>query len=203
MIADGGYRGHWPGHPAPLRSGQAELPTWKEEHNASHHKVRARVEHTFARMKTWKILRDCRLKGYGVQHHARYRTPAQPHPRRATDKVTGQPACRRSFTGQPLAWCTRQLRLRDCTEACEVAIARRPDRGVTRRGTGGAGYRTGAPLAPLAARRAPSASAASGQGWKTACLRVRAVSVGGREQGWRGQPLRRVSRSPPTCGGCC
>ncbi|RAS22534.1 DDE superfamily endonuclease [Streptomyces avidinii] len=45
---------------------QAELPAWKEEHNASHRKVRARVEHTFARMKSWKILRDCRLKGDGV-----------------------------------------------------------------------------------------------------------------------------------------
>ncbi|MGW2182707.1 transposase, partial [Streptomyces sp. NPDC001732] len=40
----------------------------KEEHNASHRKVRARVEHAFARMKTWKILRDCRLKGDGVHH---------------------------------------------------------------------------------------------------------------------------------------
>ncbi len=29
---------------------------------------RARVEHTFARMKSWKILRDCRLKGDGVHH---------------------------------------------------------------------------------------------------------------------------------------
>jgi hypothetical protein len=26
------------------------------------------VEHVFARMKTWKILRDCRLKGDGVHH---------------------------------------------------------------------------------------------------------------------------------------
>lgn len=49
------------------RRGQAELPAWKEEHNASHRKVRARVEHAFARMKTWKIMRDCRLKG-GVRH---------------------------------------------------------------------------------------------------------------------------------------
>lgn len=32
--------------------------------------VRARVEHVFARMKSWKILRDCRLKGDGV-HTAR------------------------------------------------------------------------------------------------------------------------------------
>lgn len=28
----------------------------------------ARVEYVFARMKTWKILRDCRLKGNGVHH---------------------------------------------------------------------------------------------------------------------------------------
>ncbi|MFJ9752875.1 transposase family protein, partial [Streptomyces chartreusis] len=40
----------------------------KEEHNTSHRKVRARVEHAFARIKTWKILRDCRLKGDGVHH---------------------------------------------------------------------------------------------------------------------------------------
>ncbi|MFJ5779467.1 hypothetical protein [Streptomyces sp. NPDC093094] len=31
-------------------------------------KVRARVKHTFARTKTWKILRGCRLKGDGVHH---------------------------------------------------------------------------------------------------------------------------------------
>ncbi|QUW88887.1 MULTISPECIES: transposase family protein [unclassified Streptomyces] len=48
--------------------GQSELEAWKEEHNTSHRKVRARVEHAFARMKTWKILRDCRLKGDGVHH---------------------------------------------------------------------------------------------------------------------------------------
>lgn len=34
----------------------------------SHRQVRARVEHVFARMKAWKILGDCRLKGDGVHH---------------------------------------------------------------------------------------------------------------------------------------
>jgi len=43
------------------RRGEA-LPGWKEAHNKSHKQVRAQVEHVFARMKTWKILRDCRLK---------------------------------------------------------------------------------------------------------------------------------------------
>lgn len=39
----------------------------------SHKQVRAGVEHVFARMKTWKILRDCRLKGDGVQRLAVHR----------------------------------------------------------------------------------------------------------------------------------
>lgn len=46
---------------APLLRGQ-------EEDNAEHRRVRARVEHTFARMKNWKILRDCRQKGDGLHH---------------------------------------------------------------------------------------------------------------------------------------
>lgn len=66
-IADGGYQGT--GLVIPHRRTKGEqLPAWKEEHNRSHKRVRARVEHTFARMKSWKILRDCRLKGDGVHH---------------------------------------------------------------------------------------------------------------------------------------
>jgi len=68
VIADGGYRGTGLTIPHYRRHKNEELPAWKEEHNASHRKVRARVEHTFARMKSWKILRDCRLKGEGVHH---------------------------------------------------------------------------------------------------------------------------------------
>ncbi|GGX32999.1 transposase [Streptomyces noursei] len=68
VIADGGYRGTGLVIPHRRERGQAELPTWKEEHTGFHRKVPARVEHTFARMKTWKILRDCRLKGDGVHH---------------------------------------------------------------------------------------------------------------------------------------
>lgn len=64
-IADGGYQGTGLIIPHRRRKGE-ELPDWKEEHNRSHKQVRARVEHVFARMKTWKILRDCRLKGDGV-----------------------------------------------------------------------------------------------------------------------------------------
>ncbi|MFH8663068.1 transposase [Streptomyces afghaniensis] len=68
VIADGGYRGTGLIIPHRRDPGRAELPSGKEEHNASHRKVRARVEHAFARMKSWKILRDCRLKGNGVHH---------------------------------------------------------------------------------------------------------------------------------------
>lgn len=66
VIADGGYRGTGLIIPHRREPGQTELPAWKEEHNASHRKVRAHVEHAFARMKTWKILRDCRLRGDGI-----------------------------------------------------------------------------------------------------------------------------------------
>ncbi|MFE3742067.1 transposase [Streptomyces sp. NPDC059134] len=67
-IADGGYPGTGLVIPHRRQRGQRELPAWKEEHNRSHKQVRARVEHVFARMKTWKILRDCHLKGDGVHH---------------------------------------------------------------------------------------------------------------------------------------
>lgn len=40
----------------------------EEEDNAQHRKVRARVEHTFSRMKNYKILRDCRQRGDGLHH---------------------------------------------------------------------------------------------------------------------------------------
>lgn len=64
-IADGGYLGT--GLVMPHRRRKEEgLPSWKQAHNKSHKQVRARVEHVFARMKTWKILRDFRLKGDGV-----------------------------------------------------------------------------------------------------------------------------------------
>lgn len=68
MIADGRYRGTGLVIPHRRRHGQAELQAWKEEHNASHRKVRACIEHAFARMKNYKILRDCRLRGEGVHH---------------------------------------------------------------------------------------------------------------------------------------
>ncbi|KOU05776.1 transposase [Streptomyces sp. NRRL F-2295] len=70
VIADGGYPGT--GLIMPHRRTQGEeLPGWKREHNRSHKQMRAQVEHVFARMKTWKILRDCRLEGDGVHQAMR------------------------------------------------------------------------------------------------------------------------------------
>ncbi len=58
--------------PAPhcRRKGE-ELWVRKGAHNKSHKQVRARVEHVFARMECWKILRDCRPRGEGVRHAMR------------------------------------------------------------------------------------------------------------------------------------
>jgi hypothetical protein len=60
-MADGAYRGN-PEVIIPYRKPQdgTTLPQWKEDLNAVHRHVRARVEHTLARMKEWKALRDYR-----------------------------------------------------------------------------------------------------------------------------------------------
>ncbi len=67
VIADGAYMGTGLIVPHRRRAGRPLL-RGQEEDNAEHRRVRARVEHTFARMKNWKILRDCRQKGGGLHH---------------------------------------------------------------------------------------------------------------------------------------
>jgi hypothetical protein len=66
-IADGGYPGTGIVMPHRRRKGE-ELPGWKQARNKSHKQLRTGVEHVSACMKTWKVLRDCRLKGDGVRH---------------------------------------------------------------------------------------------------------------------------------------
>lgn len=66
VLADGGYQGTGVLIPHRRQAGQTQLTGWKERDNTAHRRVRARVEHTFAVMKTWKILRDCRRRGRGV-----------------------------------------------------------------------------------------------------------------------------------------
>lgn len=53
-IVDGAYLGTGPVVPHRKRAGRPLL-RGQEEDNAEHRRVRARVEHTFARMKNWKI----------------------------------------------------------------------------------------------------------------------------------------------------
>lgn len=67
VMADGGYLGN-PEVIIPYRRpGNGEdLPAWQEELNTVHKRVRARVEHALAHMKSWNILRNCRRKRDGV-----------------------------------------------------------------------------------------------------------------------------------------
>ncbi len=60
-MADGAYRGN-PEVIIPYRkpADGTALPPWKDDLNTVHRSVRARVEHTLARLKEWKILRDYR-----------------------------------------------------------------------------------------------------------------------------------------------
>ena len=51
--------------------GERPLPDWKQDLNAVHRRVRARVEHALAHLKTWQILRDCRRKRLGLWYAAR------------------------------------------------------------------------------------------------------------------------------------
>jgi hypothetical protein len=70
VIADGGYLGN-PGVIVPYRKpaeGQPPLPQWKQARNTVHKRVRARVEHALAHLKSWNILRNCRRKRDGVYY---------------------------------------------------------------------------------------------------------------------------------------
>ncbi|MFJ8391008.1 transposase [Streptomyces sp. NPDC094438] len=65
LLGDGGYPGC--GAIIPHRKPRGgEITDEQEAENAVHRQARARVEHVFSRMKNWKVLRDCRLKGDGV-----------------------------------------------------------------------------------------------------------------------------------------
>jgi hypothetical protein len=65
VMADGGYRGN-PSVIMPYRKRAKDtpLPDWQENLDKTHRKVRVRVEHALARMKTYKILRDYRRAGH-------------------------------------------------------------------------------------------------------------------------------------------
>ncbi|WP_372492462.1 hypothetical protein [Actinomadura litoris] len=58
-------------HAVPKPRDGSELPSWKQQINTVHKHVRARVEHAFAHMNSWAILRNCRRKRSGFQHATR------------------------------------------------------------------------------------------------------------------------------------
>ena len=63
VMADGGYHGTGLIMPFRARRDGRPLTSWQEQLNAEHRRIRARVEHTLARMKCWKVLRDHRRRG--------------------------------------------------------------------------------------------------------------------------------------------
>jgi hypothetical protein len=69
-MADGGYQGTGVIMPYRKPRDGGELPARQQDLNTVHKRVRARVEHALAHLKSWKILRDCRCKGLGVWHAA-------------------------------------------------------------------------------------------------------------------------------------
>ena len=69
-IANGGYQGTGLLIPHRKRRGQEHLSPVQEAENSVHRRARARVEHALSRLKNWKVLRDCRLKGNGVHQAA-------------------------------------------------------------------------------------------------------------------------------------
>lgn len=70
VLGDGAYINTGLVVPHRKRPGRTLLPG-EEDDNAGHRRVRARVERTFARMKHYKILRDCRRRGTGLHHAVR------------------------------------------------------------------------------------------------------------------------------------
>lgn len=96
-MTDGGYHGN-PDVIMPFRKPRdgSELPDWQEGLNAVPRTVRARGEHTLARMTCWKILRDYRRAGSTLtdavpgiatcttSHSPANRTPQHPSTRSVT-----------------------------------------------------------------------------------------------------------------------
>lgn len=85
MIADGAYLGTGLIVPHRRRAGRPLL-RGQEEDNADHRRVSARVEHTFARTKNWKILRA------GLRNAVQVVT-AQPRPGRMKPTAQTTPTC--------------------------------------------------------------------------------------------------------------
>jgi hypothetical protein len=109
-MADSGYCGN-PEVIIPYRKpcDGSEPPAWKQDYNTGHRKIRARVEHALARLKTYKILRDYRRGGRTLAVTARRnRPPSQHRPGRLIPETTAR---RRPYrvTRHPLGGDSRRL----------------------------------------------------------------------------------------------
>jgi len=78
-LADGGYRS-FPGAVTPPRVNTQALTLFRMNYQAGevavavvaeHRRVRARVEHTIARLKDWRMLRQCRRRGPAISDAVR------------------------------------------------------------------------------------------------------------------------------------
>lgn len=67
VLGDGAYPNCGTAVPHRKRPHRPLLPG-EEDDNAPHRKVRARMEHVIGRMKNYKVLRDRRQRGDGLQH---------------------------------------------------------------------------------------------------------------------------------------
>lgn len=65
VLADGGYRGITT-ITGPRRGPDSRII--HDDHYHRHRRIRARVEHTIARIKHWQILRQCRRRGEAINH---------------------------------------------------------------------------------------------------------------------------------------
>lgn len=67
VMADGGYQGNPRcDHALSHLSQRQPAPGWKHDLNTIHKRVRARVEHALAHLKTWNVLCNRRRKRDGV-----------------------------------------------------------------------------------------------------------------------------------------
>jgi hypothetical protein len=70
VMADGGYIGAGLIMPYQAVRDGRPLPGWQERRNAEHRRIRARVEHAFARTTCWNVLRDHRRRASQLRHTA-------------------------------------------------------------------------------------------------------------------------------------
>ena len=65
ILGDGGYRGI-AASTTPRRGHTGRII--RDDHQRTHRRIRARVEHVIARLKDWQTLRQCHRRGDAINH---------------------------------------------------------------------------------------------------------------------------------------